>query len=42
MMPHPEAFWCNELHPESNLQKYPLGTEFFKNAFNYFKSGEQL
>lgn len=37
MMPHPEAFWCNELHPTGNVSKGPLGTEIFKNAFECFK-----
>lgn len=42
MMPHPEAFWCDELHPEQNREKLPLGSEFFSNAYQYFKSGGQL
>ncbi len=33
MMPHPEAFWCNELHPEKNIKNLPLGTMFFESAY---------
>ncbi len=42
MMPHPEAFWCHELHPEKNPKKYPLGTIFFESAYEYFKNGGEL
>ncbi len=33
LMPHPEAFWCEELHPSGNMKRVPLGTKFFESAF---------
>lgn len=38
LMPHPEAFWCAELHPDAHFT-VPLGVELFKGAFQYFKKG---
>lgn len=33
LMPHPEAFWTEELHPWGTGRKVPLGVELFKSAF---------
>lgn len=33
LMPHPEAFWCEELHPSGNGHRVPLGIELFASAF---------
>jgi phosphoribosylformylglycinamidine synthase len=33
LMPHPEAFWCEELHPWGTGRGVPLGVEMFKSAY---------
>jgi phosphoribosylformylglycinamidine synthase len=37
LMPHPEAYWCEELHPWGTARGVPLGTEMFKSAYNALK-----
>jgi phosphoribosylformylglycinamidine synthase subunit PurQ / glutaminase len=32
LMPHPEAFWSEELHPWGGGRKVPLGIELFRSA----------
>ncbi|MEW6057302.1 MAG: phosphoribosylformylglycinamidine synthase subunit PurQ [Bdellovibrionota bacterium] len=37
LMPHPEAFWTDELHPGGRGEKVPLGIELFSNAYEQLK-----
>lgn len=37
LMPHPEAFWTQELHPAGSATKVPLGSHFFKNALTFLE-----
>jgi len=39
LMPHPEAYYCNELHPNwtEGIIEHKIGLDIFKNAVNYFK-----
>jgi phosphoribosylformylglycinamidine synthase len=34
LMPHPEAFWSEELHPWGAGRKVPLGIELFRSAYD--------
>lgn len=34
LMPHPEAFWTEELHPWGAGRKVPLGIEIFRSAYD--------
>ena len=34
LMPHPEAFWSEELHPWGMGRNVPLGVEMFRSAYN--------
>ncbi|MBI3556088.1 MAG: phosphoribosylformylglycinamidine synthase subunit PurQ [Deltaproteobacteria bacterium] len=34
LMPHPEAFWTEELHPWGNGRHVPLGVELFRSAYH--------
>ncbi len=34
LMPHPEAFWTEELHPWGNGRRVPLGVELFRSAYS--------
>lgn len=40
LMPHPEAFWTEELHPWGTGRKVPLGIELFRSAYDVL-SGEK-
>jgi phosphoribosylformylglycinamidine synthase len=39
LMPHPEAFWSDELHPWG-AGRTPLGLEFFRSAYEELKAHE--
>lgn len=43
LMPHPEAFWSAELHPEGYVagKKVPLGLQFFSNAHRALSEDEE-
>ena len=38
LMPHPEAFWAEELHPWGAHRHVPLGVEMFRSAFEELSS----
>ncbi len=46
LMPHPEAFWSEELHPwgggrAASGGKIPLGVAMFRSAYDYFRDGKK-
>ena len=33
LMPHPESFWCEQLHPSGDANEMILGTTMFESAY---------